>query len=201
MVLIAFSSHCPYHKHLEVIKVKVNKLWCTCLTKYKLEISCPLTTRAAPHATQVQSPVSSCHCKYMCIIENRQRGTPCPMIRKNPHIKMTRQADNEHLNNLLIYHGNMVLFSLFPLFIVSLFSLFFSIQDSFFHKKNASQTTHYGYAAGFHHVSMDQTSGPGVSLTHIHNSMDLQAPLSFHTDDIHIQKSMISTRYKYQVQC
>ena len=134
MVLIAFSSHCPYHKHLEVIKVKVNKLWCTCLTKYKLEISCPLYTRAAPHATQVQSPVSSCHRKYMCIIENRQRGTPCPMIRKNPHIKMTRQADNEHLSNLLIYHGNMVLFSLFPLFIISFFFFFsfFSIQDSFF---------------------------------------------------------------------
>ena len=104
-----------------------------CLTSCKLRISCPLNTRAAPHATQVQSPVSSCHRKYMCIIENRQRGTPCPMIRKNPHIKMTRQADNEHLNNLLIYHGNMVLFSLFPLFIIS-FSLFsfFSIQDSFF---------------------------------------------------------------------
>ena len=53
MVLIALSSHCPYHKHLEVIKVKVNKLWCTCLTKYKLGISCPLYTRVAPHATQV----------------------------------------------------------------------------------------------------------------------------------------------------
>ena len=128
MVLIAFSSHCPYHKHLEVIKVKVNKLWSICLTKYKLEISCPLNTRAAPHATQVQSPVSSCHRKYMCIIENRQRGTPCPMIRKNPHIKMTRQADNKHLSNLLIYHGNMVLFSLFPLFIICfLFFSFFSI--------------------------------------------------------------------------
>ena len=120
--LLAFSPHCPYHKHLEVVKVKVNKLWCTCLTKYKLEISCPLYTRAAPHATRVQSPVSSCHCKYMCIIENRQRGTPCPMIRKNPHIKMTRQADNEYLSNLLIYHGKMVLFSLFPLFSSSLFS-------------------------------------------------------------------------------
>ena len=126
MVLIAFSSHCPYHKHLEVIKVKVNKLWSICLTKYKLEISCPLNMRAAPHATQVQLPVSSCHSKYMCIIENRQRGTPCLMIRKNPHIKMTRQADNEHLSNLLIYHGNMVLFSLFPLF-SSLFFLFLNL--------------------------------------------------------------------------
>ena len=49
--LLAFSSHCPYHKHLEVIKVKVNRLWSICLTKYKLEISCPLHTRDAPHAT------------------------------------------------------------------------------------------------------------------------------------------------------
>ena len=95
-----------------------------CLTSCKLKISCPLNTRAAPHATEVYSPVSSWHSKHMCIIENRQRGTPCPMIRKNPHIKMTRQANNEHLSNLLIYHGNMVLFSLFPLFIVSLFFLF-----------------------------------------------------------------------------
>ena len=89
---------------------------------------------------------------------------------------------------------------LFSQYLIFFLFSFFSIQDSFF-KKNASQTAHYGYAAGFHHDSMDQTSGPGVSLTHIHNSMDLQAPLSFHTDDIHIQKSMISTRYKYQVQC
>src|SRR5215216_6498537 len=71
----------------------------------------------------------------MCIIENRQRGTPCPMIRKNPHIKMTRQADNEHLSILLIYHGNMVLFSLFPLFIVSFFFsfLFFFSMGLFFY--------------------------------------------------------------------
>ena len=131
--LLAFSSHCPYHKHLEVINVKVNKLWSICLTKYKLAISCPLSTRATPDATQLQSPVSSCHSKYMCIIENRQRGTPCLMIRKNPHIKMTRQADNEHLSNLLIYHGNMVLFSLFPIFSYLFFPLFsfFSISDSF----------------------------------------------------------------------
>ena len=44
-------------------------------------------------------------------------------------------------------------------------------------------------------------SGHPRGLHHIHNSMDLQAPLSFHTDDIHRQKSMISTRYKVQVQC
>ena len=199
MVLNSFQLSLPYHKHLEVIKVKVNKLWSICLTKYKLEISCPLNTRATPHATQVQLLVSSCHSKHMCIIENRQWGTPCPMIRKNPHIKMTRQADNEYLSNLLIYHGKMVPFSLFPLFI-NLFFLFLNSYLSFFIGKMLHRYQ-YGYAAGFHHVSMDQTSGPGISLTHIHNSMDLQAPLSFHTDDIHRQKSMISTRYKVLVQC
>ena len=61
--LLAFSPHCPYHKHLEVIKVKVNKLCSICLTKYKLAISSPLNTRDTPHATQLQSPVSSCHSK------------------------------------------------------------------------------------------------------------------------------------------
>src|SRR3954463_15595368 len=74
--LLALSPHCPYHKHLEVIKVKVNKLWSICLTRYKLAISCTLNTRVAPHATQLWSPVSSFHSKYMCIIENHQRGTP-----------------------------------------------------------------------------------------------------------------------------
>src|SRR3954469_13055742 len=102
--LLAFSPHCPYHKHLEVIKVKVNKLWSICLTKYKLAISSPLNTRATHHATQLQSPVSSCHSKYMCIIENRQRGTPCTWYRSYPITKMTRQADNEHLSDLFIYY-------------------------------------------------------------------------------------------------
>src|SRR5215216_1283684 len=102
--LLAFSPHCPYHKHLEVIKVKVNKLWSICLTKYKLEISSPLNTRATPHATQLTSLVSSCHCKYMHIIENRQRGTPCTWYRSYPITKMTRQANNEHLSDLFIYY-------------------------------------------------------------------------------------------------
>src|SRR4051812_42366495 len=94
--LLAFSPHCPYHKHLEVIKVKVNKLWSICLTKYKLAISSPLNMRGTPHA--------SCHCKYMSIIENRQRGTPCTWYRSYPITKMTRQAYNEHLSDLFIYY-------------------------------------------------------------------------------------------------
>ena len=87
--------------------------------------------------TQFWAQVSSCHRKYVRIIENRQRGTPCPMIRKNPHIKMTRQAGNEYLSNLLIYHGKMVLFSLFLLFI-NIFFLFLNSYLSLFYKKNAS---------------------------------------------------------------
>src|SRR3954468_657762 len=102
--LLAFSPHCPYHKNIEVIKVKVNKLWSICLTKYKLAISCPLNTRATPRAAQLQSPVSSCHSKYMCIIENRQRGTPCTWYRSYPITKMTRQANNEHLSDIFIYY-------------------------------------------------------------------------------------------------
>src|SRR4051812_46174475 len=48
------------------------------------------------------SPVSSFHSKYMCIIENRQRGTPCTWYRSYPITKMTRQADNEYLSDLFI---------------------------------------------------------------------------------------------------
>ena len=46
MVLVSFQLSLPYQKHLEVIKVKVKQIWSICLTKYKLEISCPLNTRA-----------------------------------------------------------------------------------------------------------------------------------------------------------
>src|SRR3954469_15851750 len=102
--LLAFSPHCPYHKHLEVVKVKLSKDGDICLTKYKLAISSPLNMRATPHATQLQSPVSSCHYKYMCIIENRQRGTPCTWYRSYPITKMTRKAYNEHLSDLFIYY-------------------------------------------------------------------------------------------------
>ena len=59
--------------------------------------------RATPHATQLWSQVSSFHCKYMRIIENRQRGTPYTYYRSYPITKMTRQADNEHLSDLFIY--------------------------------------------------------------------------------------------------
>ena len=104
MVLVSFQPPLPYHKHLEVVKVKVNKLWSICLTKYKLAISCPLSTRSTPHATQPWSPVISCHYKYMCIIKNCQRGTPCAWYRSYPITKMTRQADNEHLSDLFIYY-------------------------------------------------------------------------------------------------
>src|SRR3954470_13514719 len=104
MVLVSFQPSFSYHKYLEVIKVKVNKLLSICLTKYKLAISSPLNTRATPHATQLQSPVSSCHCKYMHIIENHQCGPPCTWYRSYPITKMTRQAANEHLSDLFIYY-------------------------------------------------------------------------------------------------
>ena len=44
------------------------------------------------------SQSSSCHCKYMCIIENRQWGTSVPDDMEQAHTKMTGQADNEHLD-------------------------------------------------------------------------------------------------------
>ena len=54
--------------------------------------------------TQLWAQASSCHYKYLHIIENRQWGTPCTWYMSFPITKMTRQADNEHLSNLFIYH-------------------------------------------------------------------------------------------------
>ncbi len=56
--------------------------------------------------TQLRAHASSFHCKYLHIIENRQRGTPtpCTWYRSFPITKMTRQADSENLSNIFIYH-------------------------------------------------------------------------------------------------
>ena len=53
-----------------MVKVRSNMSYM--LDKPRLEIPSPLSTRAALHATQLWLPVSSCHCKYMHIIENCQ---------------------------------------------------------------------------------------------------------------------------------
>jgi hypothetical protein len=52
----------------------------------------------------LESQASSCHCKYIRIIENRQRGTSVPDDMEHAHIKMTGQVDNEHLDISFIYH-------------------------------------------------------------------------------------------------
>jgi hypothetical protein len=58
----------------------------------------------------LESQASSCHCKYTRIIENRQRGTFVPDDMEQAHIKMTGQADNEHLGISFIYHLYSFLF-------------------------------------------------------------------------------------------
>src|SRR3954466_3418221 len=97
--------------------------------------------RATPHATQLWSQVSSCHCKYLQIIENRQRGTPCTWYMSFPITKLTRQADNEHLSNSSYVPWEYGAFSLFPLF---------SMPLSFFIRRMLHRC-HYGNAASFHH--------------------------------------------------
>jgi hypothetical protein len=42
--------------------------------------------------------------EIQCIIENHQRGTSVPDDMEQAHIKMTGQADNEHLDISFIYH-------------------------------------------------------------------------------------------------
>jgi hypothetical protein len=58
----------------------------------------------------LESQASSCHCKYIRIIENHQRGTSMPDDMEQAHIKMTGHADNEHLDISFIYHLYSFLF-------------------------------------------------------------------------------------------
>jgi hypothetical protein len=103
--LPALSSHCPYHKNLEWLKLMRVHLCCICLINHKLKTSCPVKYEY-PNLMllDLESQASSCHCKYMCIIENRQRGTSMPDNMEQDHIKMTGQIDNKHLNISFIYH-------------------------------------------------------------------------------------------------
>jgi hypothetical protein len=70
---------------------------------------------------------SSCHCKYTCIIENRQWGTSVPDDMEQAHIKMIGQTDNEHLDISFIYHWYSFLL------------------------RDVSSNVHYGHAINFHH--------------------------------------------------
>ena len=57
-----------------------------------------------PHATQLKSLANSCHCKYMCVIENRKRGTFRPEV-WFAHTKTARQTDSGHLDISLLTLG------------------------------------------------------------------------------------------------
>jgi hypothetical protein len=82
-----------------------------CLTNYKLKISCPVKYED-PNLMipDLGSQASSSHCKYTCIIENRQWGTSLPDDMEQAHIKMTGQTDNGHLGISFIYHWYSFLF-------------------------------------------------------------------------------------------
>jgi hypothetical protein len=82
-----------------------------CLTNHKLKTSCPVKFEYTNlMLLDLGSQASSYHCKYMCIIENRQRGTSMPDDMEQAHIKMTGQTDNEHIDISFIYHWYSFLF-------------------------------------------------------------------------------------------
>src|SRR6266480_2621068 len=100
--LLALSSHCPYHLHLEVIRVNVRaKLKLYTHNQVVQMPHAPKTRVLTPHATQLRSITSSCHCKCMWITENRKRGTPRPEV-WFAHTKTARQTDSGHLSISLL---------------------------------------------------------------------------------------------------
>jgi hypothetical protein len=77
-----------------------------CLTNYKLKTSCPVKYEY-PNLMllDLESQASSCHCKYACIIENRQRGTSVPDDMEQAHIKMTGKQTMNTSASLLFTIG------------------------------------------------------------------------------------------------
>jgi hypothetical protein len=128
MVLTSFELSLPHHKHLEWLELMREQLWSICLTNHKLKTSCPVKYEY-PNVMLLDlgSQASSCHCKYMPIIKNRQRCTSVPDDIEQAHIKMTGQTDNEHLSISFIYHWYSFLFW------------------------DTSSNVHYGDAVNFHH--------------------------------------------------
>jgi len=107
----------------------------------------PKTRVLTPHATQLSSITSSCHCKCMCIIENRKRGTSRPEV-WFAHTKTTRQADSGHLGISLLTLCR---------YIITLFSFFFSFLIFFIFlllTREMRHKCHYSVAVNFHHDSM-----------------------------------------------
>jgi hypothetical protein len=88
-----------------MVKVNARTIMSISLTNHKFKTSCPVKYEY-PNLMLLNlgSQASSCHCKYTCIIENRQWGTSLPDDMEQAHIKMTRQIDNEHLGISFIYH-------------------------------------------------------------------------------------------------
>ncbi len=66
-----------------------------------------------PHASLLRSLANSCHCKCMCIIENRKRGTSRPEV-WFAHTKTARQTDSGHLGiSLLTFFSLFLIFHFF----------------------------------------------------------------------------------------
>jgi hypothetical protein len=75
MYLLALSSHCPYHWHLEWLRLMWEQVWVICLKTISLKSHVPWIRVPKPHATRLRSQASSYHCKHTCIIENAN-GVP-----------------------------------------------------------------------------------------------------------------------------
>jgi hypothetical protein len=123
---LALSSHCPYHKHLEWLRLMWMQIWVICLTNHKLKSHVLWIRVPKPHATRLRSQISSCHCKHTCIIENAK---VVPPARWYGSFTISKWQDKQTMNTLI--------------------SLLFTIGYHFL-LWDASSNVHYGYAVNFH---------------------------------------------------
>jgi hypothetical protein len=122
-----------------------------------------------PHAPQLRSQISSCHCKHTCIIENANGVPIAPWYRSFPIPKwQDKQTMSISAIILLLWHS---------------FYWWCFIECSLW------------YAVNFHHEwCMAWVGGLGIFLAHIKTPWTYKFPFYFTPPGIHKQKNMISTK-------
>jgi hypothetical protein len=102
--LLAMSSHCPHHRHLEWLRLIRVQLRSICLTNHKLKISCPVKYECPNLMLLDLGPKQVLVIVSIHVSSRTPMGYLLPDDMEQAHIKMTRQIDNEHLDISFIYH-------------------------------------------------------------------------------------------------
>jgi hypothetical protein len=104
--LLALSSHCPHHKHLEWLRLMRVQLWSIFLKNHKLKISCPVKYEYPNLMLLCLGPkqvlvIVSLHVSS----RTANRVPPCPMTWNKPTSKWQDKQTMNTLTSLLFTIG------------------------------------------------------------------------------------------------